>query len=38
MKAMEGDKRANELYKECIKLVIPRPIVFGDVIKSEGIS
>lgn len=37
-KAMEGDKRANELYEESIKLITPGPIVFGDFIKSEGIS
>ncbi len=38
MKAMEGDKRANELYKESMELMTPGPIVFGDFIKSEGIS
>jgi uncharacterized protein YbaA (DUF1428 family) len=38
MKAMEGDKRANELYEESMELISPGPIVFGDFIKSEGIS
>lgn len=38
MKAMEGDKRANELYEESMELVTPGPIVFGDFIKSEEIS
>ncbi len=35
MKAMEGDKRANELYEEVMELITPGPIVFGDFIKSE---
>jgi large subunit ribosomal protein L17 len=30
MKAMEGDKRANELYKESMKMITPGSIVFGD--------
>jgi len=30
MKAMEGDKGANELYKEAMKLITPGSIVFGD--------
>ena len=30
MKAMEGDKRANELYKESMELITPGSIVFGD--------
>jgi hypothetical protein len=38
MKAMEGDKRANEMYEESMELITPVPIVFGDFIKSEGIS
>jgi hypothetical protein len=38
MKAMEGDKRTNELYEESMELITPGPIVFGDFIKSEGIS
>jgi len=38
MEAMEGDKRVNELYEESIELITPGPIVFGDFIKSEGIS
>jgi len=38
MKAMEGDKRANELYEEVMELITPGPIVFGDFIKSEGVS
>ena len=33
MKAMEGDKRANELYGEVMELITPRPIAFGDFIK-----
>jgi len=38
MEAMEGDKRTNELYEESIELITPGSIVFGDFIKSEGIS
>jgi large subunit ribosomal protein L17 len=30
MKAMEGDKRANELYEESMKIITPGSIVFGD--------
>jgi uncharacterized protein YbaA (DUF1428 family) len=30
MKAMESDKRANELYKESMKIITPGSIVFGD--------
>ncbi len=37
MKALEGDKRAVELYKESMELITPGPIVFGDFIRSEGI-
>ena len=33
--AMRGDKRANELYEESMKLITPGPIVFGDFSKSE---
>ena len=33
MKAMEGDKRANELYGESMELIKPGPIAFGDFIK-----
>ena len=28
MKAMEGDKRANELYKESMEIITPGSIVF----------
>ena len=38
MKALEGDKRAAELYDESMKLITPGPIVFGDFSKSEEIS
>lgn len=38
MKALEGDKRASELYDESMKLITPGPIVFGDFSKSEEIS
>ena len=38
MEAFKGDKRGNELYKEVKELITPGPIVFGDFIKSEGIS
>ncbi|MDQ2684693.1 MAG: DUF1428 family protein [Thermoproteota archaeon] len=30
MKAMEGDKRANELYKESMEIITPGSIVFGE--------
>ena len=30
MKAMEGDKRGNELYNESMKIITPGSIVFGD--------
>jgi hypothetical protein len=33
MKAMEGNKRANELYGESMELITPGPIAFGDFIK-----
>ena len=36
MKAMESDKRANELYEESMELIAPGPIVFGDFIYSES--
>ncbi|MDF0680753.1 MAG: DUF1428 family protein [Candidatus Nitrosocosmicus sp.] len=35
MKAMEGDNRANELYKEAMELITPGSIVFGDFSKLE---
>ena len=35
MKAMEGDKRANELYKEAMQIIAPGSIVFGDFSRSE---
>jgi uncharacterized protein YbaA (DUF1428 family) len=38
MEAMEGDKKANELYKEAMELITPGSIVFGDFDKSEEIS
>jgi large subunit ribosomal protein L17 len=38
MKAMEGDKRANELYEESIELITPGPIVFGEFSRLEEIS
>jgi large subunit ribosomal protein L17 len=38
MKALKGDKRADELYDESMKLITPGPIVFGDFSKSEEIS
>ena len=37
MKAMEGDKRANELYKDAMELITPGSIVFGDFSKLEKI-
>lgn len=30
MKAMEGDKRANEVYKESMEIITPGSIVFGE--------
>lgn len=30
MKAMEDDKRANELYRESMKIIAPGSIMFGD--------
>ncbi len=30
MKAMESDKRANEMYKESMEIITPGSIVFGD--------
>jgi large subunit ribosomal protein L17 len=30
MKAMQDDKRANELYRESMKIITPGSIVFGD--------
>jgi uncharacterized protein YbaA (DUF1428 family) len=33
MKAMEGDKRASELYTESMKIITPGSIVFGDFSK-----
>ena len=38
MKALEGDKRGNELYKEAMELITPGSIVFGDFSKLEEIS
>jgi uncharacterized protein YbaA (DUF1428 family) len=38
MKAMEGDKRANELYKESMELITPGSIMFGDFSKLEKTS
>ena len=38
MKAMESDKRANELYKEVMELITPGPIVFGDFSRSKEMS
>ncbi|TVP40030.1 DUF1428 family protein [Candidatus Nitrosocosmicus arcticus] len=38
MKAMEGDKRANELYKEAMELITPGSIVFGDFSRLNEIS
>jgi hypothetical protein len=37
MKAMEGDKGANELYNEAMKLIIPGSIVFGDFSRLKEI-
>ena len=38
MKAMEGDKRANELYKESMEFITPGSIVFGDFSKLEEVT
>lgn len=38
MKAMEDDKRANDLYKESMKIITPGSIVFGDFIRPNEIS
>jgi uncharacterized protein YbaA (DUF1428 family) len=38
MEAMEGDKKANELYKEAMELITPGSVVFGDFDKPEEIS
>ena len=38
MKAMEGDKRANELYEESMELIAPGPIVFGDFSRLNETS
>ncbi len=38
MKAMEGDKRANELYEEAMELITPGSIVFGDFNRLKETS
>jgi hypothetical protein len=39
MKAMEGDKSGDEMYKEFMELISPSSIVtFGDFSKLEEIS
>ena len=38
MKAMEGDERAKELYKESMKIITPGSIVFGDFSRLKEIS
>lgn len=38
MKAMEGDGRANELYKESMELITPGSIVFGDFSRLNETS
>lgn len=38
MKAMEGDKRANDLYRESMKIITPGSIMFGDFIRPNDIS
>ena len=38
MNAMEGDKMANELYKEVMELITPGPIVFGDFSRLNETS
>ena len=35
MKALEGDKRGNELYTEAMELITPGSIVIGDFSKLE---
>ncbi len=37
-KAMESDKRANELYRESIEFITPGSILFGDFSKVEDES
>lgn len=36
--AMEGDKRAKELYEESMELIIPGSIVFGDFSRLKESS
>lgn len=38
MKAMEGDKGANELYKETMELITPGSIVFGDFSRLKEMN
>ncbi len=38
MKAMEGDKRANEVYKESMEIIIPGSIVFGEFSRLNETS
>ncbi len=39
MEAMQGDKRANELYEEAMEIITPRSIVnFKDFSKLEKMS
>ena len=38
MVAMDGDKSANELYKEVMELITPGSVTFGDFTKLEKIS
>ena len=38
MKAMESDKRVNELYKESMEIITPGSIVFGDFSRLNEIS
>jgi uncharacterized protein YbaA (DUF1428 family) len=38
MKAMESDKKANELYKESMEIITPGSIVFGDFSRLNEIS
>jgi large subunit ribosomal protein L17 len=38
MKAMESDKRANELYKESMEIITPGSIVFGDFTRLNETS
>lgn len=35
MKAMEGDKRANEVYKESMEIITPGSIVFGEFSRQR---